>query len=108
MSLVSQAQSKVILHGRVKKHNVILDGSRVYAGTGGTALYVLDRKDSCKRVATLYDLKQAARLVDSLNNIHLFMLPTYPSDVLVEKVDINRFLPAWTIPVSTLWGEYIL
>lgn len=91
MSLVSQAPSKVILYGRVNKHNVILDGNRVYAGTGGTALYVLDRNDGCKRVATLDDLKEIARLVDSLDNIHLFMLPTYPSDVPVEKVDINRF-----------------
>jgi trimethylamine--corrinoid protein Co-methyltransferase len=91
MSLVSKAPSQVILHGRVKKHDLTLGGSRVYAGTGGTALNVLDRKDGHKRVATLNDLKEIARLVDNLENIHLFMLPTYPSDVPVEKVDVNRF-----------------
>ncbi len=91
MSLVSKAPSQVILHGRVKKHDLTLGGSRVYAGTGGTALNVLDRKDGHKRVATLDDLKEIARLVDNLENIHLFMLPTYPSDVPVEKVDVNRF-----------------
>jgi len=91
MSLVSKAPSQVILHGRVKKHDLTLGGSRVYAGTGGTALNVLDRKDGHKRVATLDDLKEIARLVDNLENIHLFMLPTYPTDVPVEKVDVNRF-----------------
>jgi len=91
MSLVSKAPSRVILHGRVKKHDLTLGGSRVYAGTGGTALNVLDRKDGHKRVATLDDLKEIARLVDNLDNIHLFMLPTYPTDVPVEKVDVNRF-----------------
>jgi len=91
MNLVGKAPSQVILHGRVKKHDLTLGGSRVYAGTGGTALNVLDRKDGHKRVATLDDLKEIARLVDNLDNIHLFMLPTYPSDVPVEKVDVNRF-----------------
>ncbi len=91
MNLVSKAPSQVILHGRVKKHDLTLGGSRVYAGTGGTALNVLDRKDGHKRVATLDDLKEIARLVDNLDNIHLFMLPTYPTDVPVEKVDVNRF-----------------
>jgi len=91
MNLVSKAPSQVILHGRVKRHDLTLGGSRVYAGTGGTALNVLDRKDGHKRVATLDDLKEIARLVDNLENIHLFMLPTYPTDVPVEKVDVNRF-----------------
>jgi len=91
MDLVSKAPSEVILYGRDKKHDVILGGSRVYAGTGGTALNVIDRKNGHKRVATLIDLKELAKLADSLDNIHIFMLPIYPSDVPVEKVDINRF-----------------
>lgn len=91
MTLVSKAPSEVTLHGRDKKHDVILGGSRVYTGTGGTALNIIDRKNGQKRVATLVDLKEIAKLVESLENIHIFMLPTYPSDIPVEKVDINRF-----------------
>lgn len=91
MSLINRAPSQVTLYGRSKKHNVILGGNRVYGGTGGTALNVIDRKDGCKRVATLADLKEIAKLVDNLQNIHLFMLPTYPSDVPPGSVDINRF-----------------
>jgi trimethylamine:corrinoid methyltransferase len=91
MSLVRNAPSKVTLYGRVRRNDAILGGSRVYAGTGGTALNVLDRNDRRKRVATLNDLKEMAKLVDSLDNIHIFMLPTYPSDVPGENVDINRF-----------------
>jgi len=83
MNLVSKAPSEVILYGRDKKHDVILGGSRVYAGTGGTALNVIDRKNGHKRVATLNDLKELAKLADSLDNIHIFMLPIYPSDVPV-------------------------
>jgi len=91
MDLVSKAPSEITLCGRDKKHDVILGGTRVHAGTGGTALNIIDRKDGHKRVATLNDLKEIARLVDDLDNIHIFMLPVYPTDVPVEKVDVSRF-----------------
>ena len=91
VDLVSKAPSEVTLCGRDRRHDVVLGGTRVYAGTGGTALNVIDRKDGRKRVATLDDLREIAKLVGSLGNIHVFMLPVYPSDVLVEKVDVNRF-----------------
>ena len=91
MDLVSKAPSEVTLYARDRKHNIALGGTRVYSGTGGTALNVIDRKNGQKRVATLNDLKEIAKLVDNLENIHIFMLPVYPSDVPVEKVDVNRF-----------------
>ncbi|MFC1893452.1 trimethylamine methyltransferase family protein, partial [Chloroflexota bacterium] len=68
-----------------------LGGNRVYAGTGGTALYIYEPDTRKKRPATLEDLKRIAKLVDHLDNIHLFMLPTYPNELPVEQVDINRF-----------------
>ena len=91
MDLVNKAPPEVTLHARDRKHNVVLGGTKVHAGTGGTALNVIDRKDGHKRVATFNDLKEIARLVDNLENIHIFMLPVYPSDIPVEKVDVNRF-----------------
>lgn len=91
MDLVSKAPSEVTLCARDRKRNVVLGGTKVYAGTGGTALNVIDRKNGQKRVATFNDLKEIARLVDNLENIHIFMLPVYPSDVPVKKVDVNRF-----------------
>ncbi len=91
MDLISKAPSEVTLYARDRKHNIVLGGTKVHAGTGGTALNVIDRKDGRKRVASLNDLKEGAKLVDDLENIHIFMLPVYPSDVPVEKVDVNRF-----------------
>ncbi len=91
MDLVNKAPSEVTLYARDRKHNIVLGGTSVHAGTGGTALNVIDRKNGHKRVATLNDLKEFAKLVDDLENIHIFMLPVYPTDVPVEKVDVNRF-----------------
>ena len=91
MDLVDMAPSAVTLYGRQPKHNLNLGGTRVYAGTGGTALNIIDGTSGERQRATLQDLKTIAKLVDGLENIHFFLLPTFPSDVPIENVDINRF-----------------
>ena len=92
MELIKLAPSEILLCGQEEKNDIHLGGNRVYAGTGGTALYIYEPESDEKRLANLEDLKQIARLVDGLDNIHLFMLPTYLSELPVEQVDVNRFL----------------
>lgn len=91
LELIKQVPSEVHLCGQDEKHDVLLGGNRVYTGTGGTALYIYEPDTGQKRLATLEDLKRIAKLVDQLDNIHLFMLPTYPNELSVEQVDVNRF-----------------
>ena len=91
LELIRMAPSEVRLCGQDEEHDILLGGKRVYAGTGGTALYIYEPDTGQKRLATLEDLKNIAKLVDQLDNIHLFMLPTYPSELPVEQVDVNRF-----------------
>ncbi len=91
MELIQMAPSEVRLCGQEEKNDVLLGGNRVYAGTGGTALYIYEPDTGQKRQANLEDLKNLARLVDKLDNIHLYMLPTYPSELPVEQIDVNRF-----------------
>jgi trimethylamine--corrinoid protein Co-methyltransferase len=91
LALIKQAPSEVTLCGRDEKHDIHLGGTRVYTGTGGTALYVYDPHKQERRQATLDDLKAIAGLVEGLDNIHLFLLPTYPNELPIEQVDINRF-----------------
>jgi trimethylamine--corrinoid protein Co-methyltransferase len=89
--LIGMAPSEITLCGQNEKHDIYLGGTRVYAGTGGTALYIFQPDTGEKRPAILDDLKRIAKLVDQLDNIHLFMLPTYPTDLPADKVDVNRF-----------------
>jgi trimethylamine--corrinoid protein Co-methyltransferase len=91
MELLETAPSEVRLCGQDEKNDVILGGNKVYAGTGGTALYIYEPDTENKRLATVEDLKKIAKLVDNMENIHLYMLPTYPSELPVEQVDVNRF-----------------
>ncbi len=88
---VNSAPSQVTLCGREEKHDLVLEGTRTYMGTGGTVLNILDSETGKRRPTTLQDLKDVARLVDSLDNIHFFMLPLYPRGLTAEEVDINRF-----------------
>ena len=91
MELIERAPSEVTLYGRQPEHHVTLGGARVYLGTGGTALNIMDAQSGERRPATLHDLRQIARLVDSLENVHFFLLPTYPNDIGSADVDANRF-----------------
>ena len=91
MDLIAKAPSDITLYGRKPENNLYLGGTRVYAGTGGTALNIIDGETGDRRRSTLADLKNIARLVDKLDNIHFFLLPTYPEDVSTETVDVNRF-----------------
>jgi len=91
MELIDMAPSEITLCGQDEKHDILLGGQRVYAGTGGTALYVYHPDTGEKKPATLEDLKRIARLVDGLDNIHFFLLPTYPNELAPERVDVNRF-----------------
>jgi len=91
IELIEMAPSEVRLCGQDERHDILLGGKRVYAGTGGTALHIHHPDTGERKLATLDDLKRIAKLVDKLDNIHLFMLPTYPSELPVEQVEVNRF-----------------
>lgn len=98
--LINKAPSDIQLCGRAKNGQLDcqIGGSRVYLGTGGTALKVLDPGDTISRRARLEDIMNMARLVEALDNIHFYMINVYPSDVPAEEVDVNRFAAAlnWT------------
>ena len=60
MELIAMAPSEIRLCGQDERHDVLLGGSRVYTGTGGTALYVYGQENWEKRLATLEDLRRIA------------------------------------------------
>ncbi len=89
---IASAPSRVVLCGRDPKHDCILEGSNVYLGTGGTAIYVLDLDTGQQRPSTNQDVRQMARLMDALENIHLFTINVFPNEITnKDEVDVNRF-----------------
>ena len=88
---VDKAPSRVVLAGRDPDNDLILEDARVYIGTGGAALSVLDMETGKIRKAVLRDVADMARIVDVLDNIHFYLMPVYPTDMTKENVDINSY-----------------
>ncbi|MBD3393450.1 MAG: hypothetical protein GF418_15045, partial [Chitinivibrionales bacterium] len=89
--LLSTVPSEVVLYGRSEKHDISLGTDQVYFGTGGTALNILEYDTQTSRRANLQDLVNVVRITDRLDNIHLMLLPTYPNELPIDRVDVNRF-----------------
>lgn len=80
----------VLLAGRDEAFDLNLGGRRVYMGTGGQAVKVMDLAGHV-RESTLADNYHIGRLVDTLEHIHFYMRPVVSRDVATEEIDINQF-----------------
>jgi trimethylamine--corrinoid protein Co-methyltransferase len=88
------AQNEVMLCGRDPEHDMCLGGSRVYMGTGGAAVKVLDMDSGRARESTLADVAQIGRLVDALDNIHFYLRACVARDIPSENLDLNTYYAA--------------
>jgi trimethylamine---corrinoid protein Co-methyltransferase len=88
---LKSAPSKILLCGREESNDLILEKQKVYAGTGGAELNVLDLETQRLRRATLRDIADIARLVDGLEYIDFFIRPVEPEEIPAEKIDINKY-----------------
>jgi trimethylamine---corrinoid protein Co-methyltransferase len=92
---IASAPRTVTLCGRDPRHDIDLEGTNVYLGTGGTAINVLDIDSGARRPSTCADVRNMARLVDACDWVHFFLINVYPNDIEdPEQVDLNRFYDA--------------
>ncbi|MGC9328568.1 MAG: trimethylamine methyltransferase family protein, partial [Candidatus Hinthialibacter sp.] len=89
--IISTVPEQITLYGQEDSYNITLGAGHSYFGTGGTALYILDYKTGKRREAQLQDLIDVIHLVNNLEHIDFMLLPTYPNEIPVEEVDVNRF-----------------
>ena len=85
---------EVRLCGRDPKHDMMLGGTRVYMGTGGAAVKVLDLESGQARESTLQDVADFGRLADALDNIHFYLRACVARDIPVDQLDINTYYAA--------------
>ena len=83
------APEQVLLYSRGGDNDLDLARHRVYLGTGGAAVKILDLETGEARPTTLNDLFQLARLADSLENIHFFVRPCVATDIPINEYDPN-------------------
>ena len=107
---VASNPSSVTLYGRDPKHHAVLEKDRVHYGTGGTAIYVLDPNTGKRRETTVADVTLNGRMVQALENIHVFTINVFPHDVKAQdSIDVNRFFHALdTTDKHVMGGIYSL
>jgi trimethylamine--corrinoid protein Co-methyltransferase len=102
---LSTAQNEVFLAGRDPKHDMVLGGTRVYMGTGGAAVKILDLDTKSVRETTLNDVGQIGRLVDALDNIHFYLRSCVARDIPAENLDLNTYYAAMINTTKHLTGN---
>ena len=94
IKMVEKAPGEFILFSRDGKNNLSLGKDRVYAGTGGTTVNILDLKTGKMRGTLLKDQFKIAKLVDTLDNIHFYQSAVVPLDLPAERYDPNILFAA--------------
>ena len=83
-------QRNFTLYGQKAGLEMLLSGKRVHVGSGGAAPQIVDLDSGRYRNSTLQDLYDAARIVDSQDNIHFFSRSMIATDMPDElSLDIN-------------------
>jgi len=85
------APGRILLCGRDSANDLLLEDKRVYAGTGGGEIHVLDLETGKLRTAVLRDVADLARLVDGLEYIDFYIRAVEPQDVPLQKLDVNKY-----------------
>ncbi len=79
-----------VLHGRDPKHDMEPSGNKVYFGTAGAAVHIVEPETQEYRESVLVDLYDSSRIVDTCEHIHFFQRPLTARDMITgHDLDIN-------------------
>jgi trimethylamine--corrinoid protein Co-methyltransferase len=102
---IASNPSSITLCARDDEHSLVLEKDRVSYGTGGTALYVLDPDTGERRESTSADVALNARMMNELENVHLFTINVFPNEIKEkDAIDINRFFHAFDNTTKHVMG----
>ena len=106
---VARAARHFVLHGQDPKHDMEPWGSRVYFGTAGAAVHIVDAKTGVYRDSTTKDLYDLARVVDTLEHLHFYQRSVVCREVATPlEMDINTAyasVAGTTKHVGTSWVQ---
>lgn len=93
--MLAVVPKSVTLHARNPAHDLDLRDTRVYYGTAGAAVHVVDVWGNEYRESTVQDLHDAARIVETLDNVHFFQRPMVCRDIVDNcEMDLNTIYAA--------------
>lgn len=104
---LAMAARNFVLHGQDPKHDMEPWGKRVYFGTAGAAVYMVDHETGEYRESLAQDAYDIARLVDQMEHIHFYQRSVVPRDLPdPAEMDINTCylsVSGTTKHVGTSW-----
>ncbi|MDF1726926.1 MAG: trimethylamine methyltransferase family protein [Sulfitobacter sp.] len=87
---LAKANRSVTLPARDPAQDLLLEGNRVHYGTAGAAVHMVDVEGRRYRECGVQDLHDAARICDSLDNIHFLQRPMVCRDIPDNlEMDLN-------------------
>ncbi|MGH1414536.1 MAG: trimethylamine methyltransferase family protein [Pelagimonas sp.] len=87
---LAKACKSLTLHSRDGRLDLDLSGSKVHYGTAGAAVHMIDLDGSNYRDSKLQDLHDAARIANTLDNIHFVQRPMVARDITDNlQMDLN-------------------
>ena len=87
---LAKAGRDITLFGQSPEHDIHLSSKKVYFGTAGAAVHILDPISREYRESTLADLFDIARVCDTLEHIHFFQRSIVCRDLEdVREMDFN-------------------
>jgi trimethylamine--corrinoid protein Co-methyltransferase len=88
--VIAKAARHFPLYGQDPEHDMEPMGTKVYYGTAGAAVHLVDLETRAYRESLLQDLYDAARIVDTCDNIHFFQRCMVPRDMTDPRdLDLN-------------------
>src|SRR5499425_1738687 len=104
---IAMAARKFVLHGQDPKHDMEPWGKKVYFGTAGAAVHMVDPVSGEYRESLAQDCYDIARIVDVMEHIHFYQRSVVPRDVPdPAEMDINTCylsVSGTTKHVGTSW-----
>jgi trimethylamine--corrinoid protein Co-methyltransferase len=106
---IAKAGRHFVLHGQDPRHDMEPWGDRVYFGTAGAAVHMVDARTGDYRESTAKDLYDIARIVDALEHVHFFLRSVVCRDIADPyEMDVNTCYAAVSgtaKPVGSSWSD---
>jgi len=78
---IASANRSFSIFGQTPDRDLQPTGNKVYFGTGGAAVHIVDAMTGDYRESNLHDLYEMARIVDVMDHIHYFQRPIVARDM---------------------------
>lgn len=88
LSVIENAARNFTVYGQDPKHDINPGNSRVHFGTAGAAVHLVDVENRDYRDSNLKDIYDAARIVETLDNVHFFQRPMVARD-MIDPADLD-------------------